>query len=235
MITISEAEARRESLVRSSGIPSMLNSARPYNTGAAMTVGNAEQYLATVVEIWSSTTGITGELTTTGVMSPVMLQFVRVNKPTRLSRIAPVSPAEMLERVRSAFSLRVSEAATVLHVSRPTIYQWATLHDVSQIRAEADRMRLQTLYRIASRWTDRGVIPGRWLTEVLSTGKSVFDLLSAPSINAKAIFYAHDALFSAKARLIREEHDRAVEAVGKLKTSFARMGERQRARNKEAS
>ena len=154
MFTISEAEARRESFVRSSGFSP--GAAVSYNTGAAVSAGNAEQYLlATVANMSYSNTGLKGTLAT-GVTLPVMVRLVRVDKPKRLSNLAPVSPADMLESLRRAFSLRVSEAAAVLRVSRPTIYQWSSLYDVSLIRAEADRARLQNLYRIALRWSERG-------------------------------------------------------------------------------
>jgi DNA-binding transcriptional regulator YiaG len=159
---------------------------------------------------------------------------VFVRKPwdsTENPALAVVSPAKMVEVVRSAFRLTVSDASKVLQVSRPTVYQWESLTDIEAIRAFNDRDRLKKLYQIALRWAARPPLRGRWLHAPLSSG-SVFDLLSDTKIDEGALNHAYDELSAMASRLQDDEHQRVVDAVEAMKGAFEKLAanEKKRAR-----
>jgi hypothetical protein len=132
-------------------------------------------------------------------------------------------PAEMLSAVRDAFTLSVGDAARVFGVSRPTIYRWATLTDISQVRPHAVRERMEELYDLSEEWVRRGHLTGRWASHVLSSGDSVIDLLSAAMIDRRAIFDAHAQLIAAAGSLREAEATRSIKAARALRPAFDKL------------
>lgn len=165
----------------------------------------------------------------------VLVLEVKANSAAYVAPVpSPVlTPAEMLEAIRSAFMLNVSNAAEVLRVTRPTIYQWGALTDVAQIRAREDRERLQTLTRLAQAWRARGSLTGRWLVQPLPEGPTVLDLLSEAHIDEVALLAAHSTLRAAAPRLRKAEHVRAMEAAEALGSAFEKLAGNEQKRRKE--
>lgn len=144
-----------------------------------------------------------------------------------------VTPADMLNTVRDAFMLNVSDAAKVFGVTRPTIYLWSTLTDIEQIRAHAVRDRMKMLYRLSLGWNRLGPLTGRWTSQVLRSGQSVIDLLSAVTIDHKAILDAHAQLRSASSSLREAEAVRALNAAKALGPAFDRLSSLQEERERD--
>ncbi len=144
----------------------------------------------------------------------------------------PISPADVVEKVRNIFALNISEAASVFGVSRPTIYQWTRLGELGQIRSRHDRERLKTLFRISKSWAERGPLHGRWLNEAIHDEKSVFDLLCDRRLDEKALLLAHDTLLTRQHNRREVEHNKAVATVDALRNVFADLAAKQDARRK---
>ncbi|MFH2000030.1 MAG: hypothetical protein ABIK28_10130 [Planctomycetota bacterium] len=143
-------------------------------------------------------------------------------------QVSPVlTPAEMLNTVRDVFTLNVTDAARAFLVTRPTIYQWASLDDISQIRARNVLKRMKELYGLAIKWKSLGPLTGRWANMPLRdcSGQSVVDLLTADPIDHQAVLGAHAQLKAASAQLRQAEIDRSVKAVKALEGAFTRMDE----------
>jgi hypothetical protein len=146
-----------------------------------------------------------------------------------------VTPAEMLNIVRDTFMLNVSDAAAVFRVTRPTIYQWAVLTDIDQVRARNDRERMKELYRLSLEWNQLGKLTGRWASQVLRTGQSLFDLLSAETIDRQAILSAHAQLLAASNSRQKAELVRAVDAVKAMSSAFDKLASLEQERKRGRS
>lgn len=144
-----------------------------------------------------------------------------------------VTPADMLNAVRDAFMLNVSDSAKVFGVTRPTIYLWSTLTDIEQIRAYAVRDRMKKLYRLSLDWMRLGPLAGRWSSQVLRSGQSVIDLLCAVTIDHKAILDAHAQLRAASSALREAEAVRALNAAKALGPAFDRLSSLQEERERD--
>lgn len=138
--------------------------------------------------------------------------------------ISPVvTPAEIVNVVRNAFMLNVSDAARVFGVTRPTIYQWATLTDISQVRARAVQQRMKKLYKLSQEWVKLGRLTGRWAHQVLRSGQSVIDLLCAEPLDREAILEAHMQLLALTRSLRDAEAARAINAAKALGPAFDKL------------
>lgn len=166
--------------------------------------------------------GIVGYIDPSTGVNPV---YGIVTRPVLVSPV--LTPSEMLNTVRDTFILNVSDAARVFRVTRPTIYQWATLDDISQIRARNVLTRMKELYSLAIEWRALGTLTGRWANMPLRTshGQSVIDLLTADQIDHQAVLGAHAQLKAASVLLRQSEIDRSVKAVKALEGAFTRMDE----------
>lgn len=137
--------------------------------------------------------------------------------------VGPVSPAHVVELVRKAFSLNVSDAAEVFRVSRPTIYQWAKLDAMDQIRSSQDRERLKKLYEITTVWTAGPKLRGRWYVQPLASGKTILDLLKAENLDSEEFSRFHTQLEQQSSLLQGLEHMRAKGAVVNLRQAMSAM------------
>lgn len=141
-----------------------------------------------------------------------------------------LSPASVLDGVRTVFGLNISETAEVFGITRQTAYQWMTLSDMEQVRAHENRDRLKQLYGAAQSWQSRPPLKGRWLYALLPTGNTVLDLLKAPQIDLDALQAAYHALAASTADRRREEGQRATQAATALVGAFAGLGTGRKAR-----
>jgi hypothetical protein len=96
-----------------------------------------------------------------------------------------VDTQEKLAGIRRYLSLNVSNLAKVLRVGRPTVYSW--LRDDLTLRANHAR-RIDQVYRFARMWRALSNQPiGEFLVHPGSSGKTIFELLSAKSIDDATI------------------------------------------------
>lgn len=151
--------------------------------------------------------------------------FVFVQSPP-----VAVSPASVLDMVRDAFGLNVSETADVFHVTRQTVYQWMKLADMEQVRSHAGRERIKLLYRAAQFWQAQPRLKGRWLRAILPSGITVLDLLIADKIDFDALQVAYATLTASSKGRRQEEGERATKAAVALAGAFAGLGSGRKAR-----
>lgn len=137
--------------------------------------------------------------------------------------VGPVSPAHVVEIVRKTFSLNVSDAAEVFRVSRPTIYQWAKLDAMDQIRSSQDRERLKRLYEISTVWMARPKLRGRWYVQPLASGKTILDLLKDENLDSAEFLRFHAQLEQQSSLLQGLEHMRAKSAAVNLRQAMSAM------------
>jgi len=177
----------------------------------------------------SATTGayivfIKNQIDLPNVASELVSEFEAV------SPCVSISPASVLDRVRSVFGLNISETAEVFGVTRQTVYQWMKLADLEQVRAHENRDRLKQIYGAAQTWESLPTLKGRWLHALLPTGNTVLDLLKAPLIDFDALQAAYKALAGDAAKRRLEEGDRATQAVTALAGAFTGLGAGRKAR-----
>lgn len=144
--------------------------------------------------------------------------------------LVALSPASVLDGVRTVFGVNVSETAEVFGVTRQTVYQWMKLTDIEQVRAHENRDRLKQLYGAAQSWQNLPPLKGRWLNARLPSGNSVLDLLKAPQVDLDALQSAYQALAASTTERRREEGTRATRAVTGLAGAFASLGAGRKAR-----
>lgn len=143
---------------------------------------------------------------------------------------AALTPASVLDMVRSVFGLNISETAEVLGITRQTAYQWIKLTDMEQVRAHENRDRLKQLYCAAQSWQNLPPLKGRWLYALLPAGNTVLDLLKAPQIDLISLQTAYQAVAASTQERRREEGERATRAVTALAGAFADLGAGRKAR-----
>ena len=134
------------------------------------------------------------------------------------------SPAVVLEAVRSAFSMNISEAAEVFGITRQTAYQWMKLTDMDQIRARENRERLKQLYAANQAWRELPPLKGRWLHALLPSGQTLLDLLKTPQIDLNTLRSAHATLASSSNERFVQEGERTTQAVASFVGAFAGFG-----------
>lgn len=112
------------------------------------------------------------------------------------------SPSELLASISANLSLRVSELAEVLKVTRPAIYSW--MSSDPSLREE-NRKRLFSIAQIASDWSKFSNLPvGTAVRRSTLSSKSLLDLLKEDKIDREAIA----ELLKELADLISEEADK---------------------------
>lgn len=143
---------------------------------------------------------------------------------------AALTPASVLDVVRTVFGLNISETAEVFGITRQTAYQWMKLTDMEQVRAHENRDRLKQLYCAAQSWQNLSPLKGRWLYALLPSGNTVLDLLRAPQIDLIALQSAYQAVAASTQERRREEGERATRAVQHAGESLSDIGAGRKAR-----
>lgn len=177
----------------------------------------------------SATTGVCIVITKNQIDLPEAPAAMEFNLEAAVPAVA-LSPASVLDGVRTVFGLNISETAEVFDITRQTAYQWMKLTDMEQVRAHENRDRLKQLYGAARSWLNLPPLKGRWLYALLPDGNTVLDLLKAPQIDLDALHAAYQALAASTADRRREEGERATQAATALAGAFAGLGAGRNAR-----
>lgn len=184
----------------------LLNSATPYSQ-----------------EGHSATTGVCIVITKNQIHIPEAPAAVQRNLEAAPPPVA-LSPAAVIDRVRTVFGLNISETAEIFGITRQTVYQWMKLTDMEQVRAHENRDRIKQLYGAAQTWQNLPSLKGRWLYALLPNGNTVLDLLKDPQLDIDALHAAYQALSAGTAERRREEGKRATQAAAALGDAFAGLG-----------
>lgn len=177
----------------------------------------------------SATTGVCIVIITNQINladAPAALDF---NPEAALPPVA-LSPASVLEGVRTVFGLNISETAEVFGITRQTAYQWMKFTDMEQVRSHENRDRIKQLYGAAQSWRNYPPLKGRWLHALLPAGNTVLDLLKDPQLDLDALQVAYQALSASTAARRHEEGKRATQAATALAGAFADLGAGRKAR-----
>jgi hypothetical protein len=132
----------------------------------------------------ASTLAVAQTMDSSGTGSMCRIEYVsKSRREDEEERIA--GSAEGLPTIQHHLSLNLSDLASVLRVSRPTIYAW--LREESSPQAHnVSRMRL--LFRVAKMWSGLWPRPLRsHLRTAVVEGQSVFDLLSQERIDRELV------------------------------------------------
>ncbi len=149
--------------------------------------------------------------------------------------LAVLTPAEMLSAIRSALMLSVSDVSRVFCVTRSTVYEWATLTGFNNVHPHAARERMKELYDLSQEWVQLGQLTGQWASHALPSGVKVIDLLSAATIDRKAILAAHAQLLAASNSLREAEAIRAINAAKAMGPAFEKLAALQEKRSRQCS
>jgi len=185
-----------------------------------------------VPSLWeghSATTGTCIVIVKNSISSQEPLVSMEFNFEAAQAQVA-LSPASVLDIVRTVFGLNISETADVFGITRQTAYQWMKITDMEQVRAHENRDHIKQIYRAAQSWQKQPQLKGRWLYALLPAGNTVLDLLKAHQVDLDALQSAYQALTASTADRRREEGERATQAATALASAFAGLGAGRKAR-----
>lgn len=224
----SQAQASRDFAIRQCAMRSLYGE----GTGSILVEEQSDPFQC-VPRVWwgghSATTGICIVITKNLIDLPYAHAAMEFNLGAALPPVA-LSPASVLDGVRTVFGLNISETAEVFGITRQTTYQWMKFTDMEQVRAHENRDRLKQVYGAAQSWQNLPSLKGRWLYALLPAGNTVLDLLKAPQIDHDALQAAYQALAASTADRRREEGERATQAATALVDVFAGLGAGRKAR-----
>ena len=138
--------------------------------------------------------------------------------------VVALSPASVLDRVRTVFGLNISETADVFGITRQTAYQWMKLADMELVRAHGKRERIKELYAAAQAWQSHPQLKGRWLHALLPDGNTLLDLLKTSPIDLNTMQAAYQVLAASTAERRRDEGERATRAATALADALTGLG-----------
>lgn len=235
----SQTLASRNSVIRQGAMRKLYNE----GTGSVIVEAMSDPYQG-VPRIWgllspaappllleghSATTGACFVLIKNSIDSLEASRVMGFNfKASQMS--AALSPASVLDKVRTVFGLNITETAEVFGITRQTAYQWMKLTDMDQVRSHENRDRLKQLYGAVQFWQDQPPLKGRWLHALLPAGNTALDLLNARQVNLDDLRKAYQALSASTADRRREEGARATQAATALTGAFAGLGAGRKAR-----
>ncbi len=97
------------------------------------------------------------------------------------------SVPRLLNDIRTAFGLTISQLAKVLQVERQTVYLWLDPDQQTKIQAR-NRERMIDIHRMALEWNSRSAVPAsKWIDSPVADGASIFSLLSSEALNVDAL------------------------------------------------
>lgn len=122
---------------------------------------------------------------------------------------ALTSPAEMVEELRRAFGLNVTQLSQVLHIERITVYAWLRTERMEKLNP-ANRSRLWRLYQIAKQWHSYLPLAGKYLVEPLpGRTTTLLQMLCAEQLDPGAFAHAYELLALATNPSARVQRHRA--------------------------
>lgn len=130
--------------------------------------------------------------------------------PSLFTAQTPLTPAAMLNDIREAFGLNMTQLAQVMQSERITVYAWLRDDDIEKMR-EGKRQRLQQLHHIARMWHSYEPLAGRYLLEKLPGigGQSVLELLCADVLDPPVFAAVYEQLARSTAPTVRAQRHRA--------------------------
>ncbi len=125
---------------------------------------------------------------------PLPLRALGIHADDSVEGSGLVAPAAMVETLRQAFGLNITQLAQVLRIERVTVYAWLRTQESGKLNP-SNRRRLWILYRIAQRWCTYAQLPGKYLLECLqNTHTTVFEMLCADDLRSEEFHVAYEQL-----------------------------------------
>ena len=119
------------------------------------------------------------------------------------------TPAEMVEELRGAFGLNVTQLAQVLRIERITVYAWLRTDRMEKLNP-ANRGRLWRLYQIAKQWRTYAPLAGKYLVELLpGKNSTLLQMLCAEQLDPGGFAQAYELLARATSPGARVQRHRA--------------------------
>lgn len=155
------------------------------------------------------------------------VQLQRVLKSDVLTSLS-ITPHEQLNQIKRLMGLNILEIASILLVTRPTVYGWIESKKIG-IRKN-NQERLNSIYEISKSWKSKGL--GRvenYLHKPIGVENiSLFDLLKSDTLNLSKIYNYLDniAQIMLKQRLDDKAHESALRKHGFRAISKEEMKDR---------
>lgn len=123
-------------------------------------------------------------------------------KDTSIAKMS-IQPKEQVEFLRKDIGFNISELSSILHISRPTVYEWID-SESPNIQTE-NQIRLNEIYDVCAKWkeTNLGRI-GNNLRRIMYQDKSLFDLLKEENLDRTSI----SEIFSLLKEIMQKNQDR---------------------------
>lgn len=119
------------------------------------------------------------------------------------------TPAEMVEELRAAFGLNVTQLAQAFHIERVTVYAWLRTDRMEKLNP-ANRSRLWRLYQIAKHWRSCAQLPGKYLVEQIpGKDSTLLAMLCAEQLDPGEFMQAYELLACAIGPTARAQRHRA--------------------------
>jgi transcriptional regulator with XRE-family HTH domain len=152
---------------------------------------------------WSTTAGSVIDATPADVQGASWEQWAEhareaferaASRPIRTATAAARLRVERLASIQAALGFTTQDLAAVLGLSRPQLYRW--LDATADVRMQdAKRQRLASVERVAKAWQEGSPAPLQSVAhEPLTSGNTLFALLSSDAIDEAALRAAFDAL-----------------------------------------
>lgn len=157
----------------------------------------------------------------TGVNRAVPLPF-RHLPSQQTSEPTLTSPSSMVEELREAFGLNVTQLAQVLNIERITVYAWLKTDRMEKLNP-ANQSRLWRLYQIAKQWKSYASLGGKYLVEPIpGRNTTLLQMLRAPQVDPGDFAQAYELLACAISPLSRSQLHRTEQSES-LKKGIANL------------
>lgn len=183
-------------------------------TAIAVDVGTA---LATVVICFEKPTQYRG----TSINAAIPLPF-KLGSDSHQSEPSLTTPAKMVEELREAFGLNVTQLAQILHIERITVYAWLRTELLEKLN-QSNRNRLWSLYKLAQQRRGYAPLSGKYLVEPIpGQDTTIFQMLCQDELNPYEFARVYELLAKAIAPSKRVQQQQA-ERRAALKTGIENL------------
>ena len=167
----------------------------PYSQASLHRIDTFSPHIALGVHLLIWTAG-TGGIMTAHSTAEVLNRFhyPRIHvEPSRAKQIDTRSPAEHVANIRDVFAINMSDLASVLGVTRPTVYAWLAGQEpkgeavirIQKLSRVADQFNRANIIRL-DKLVHRPILNGRSLLDILKTDEDpVADLATLKAIADK--------------------------------------------------
>jgi hypothetical protein len=148
----------------------------------------------------------------TSINAAVPLPF-KLGSLQRQSEPALTTPAEMVEELRKAFGLNVTQLAQVLHIERITVYAWLRTDRMEKLNL-SNRTRLWRLYQLAKQWGSYAPLAGKYLVEPIpGRNTTLLQMLIASQLDSGEFAQVYELLARATNPTTRIQQHRVEQHV----------------------